>query len=640
MDEVVPIDSLYSDEHVPEELYALVQNNLVDQLTDRLDSLTHPIEYLTAVSWHGKEKLSLLMVAALNGYEDTVRILFAHCPPQCQIELKGRVAVSEGYFIGGMTALQCACYRAHFTLAKTLIDMGGADINNDNDDDIGYPLLIQASEHNRLDIVRFLIENGYSDINKTQSNDQDRCTALIWAAFKGYTTMIEYLLEKGADINYSCKSGEMLAPTPITCAVLRGNVAAVQLLCDADADTSVKFTDGATLLMAAAERKYFDVIEFLLNRSIGTIDELELSACSLVTASSPIKQLHHASELLTLAIKYRVSTQTLKTCIQSTVAYDYHQECQTVDELDAIKDDHDRMWIETALIRERILLLRHDSSFMRSLHDRGDLLVSRGEFEKCLHLSIHAFYLYQHMEISTSLHKFVWLFCKMITKNHQISIDGFLKACYLAFVSSQSKSDDETIGNALCLVIIATKIMKNEDQVLIFQWISKLCRLNIVTQEGKTLLHLCVDNNLNEALNWRRDDILLHIRFPNESALQLLLTCAHHWPDLDAAERIGGSTALHLACQQSNEPTIIKCLVNAGAHIDCVNLYGETPIDCTKNENMIAFLASKLFPCRLKCLCARLIADKRLNTNHHDQLTSHLNKFILLHDRRRVECNF
>ncbi|CAF4780199.1 unnamed protein product, partial [Rotaria socialis] len=78
--------------------------------------------------------------------------------------------------------------------------------------------------------------------------------------------------------------------------------------------------------------------------------------------------------------------------------------------------------------------------------------------------------------------------------------------------SSQSKSDDETIGNALCLVIIATKIMKNEDQVLIFQWISKLCRLNLVTQEGKTLLHLCVDNNLNEALNWRRDDILLHIR--------------------------------------------------------------------------------------------------------------------------------
>ncbi|CAF2098220.1 unnamed protein product [Rotaria magnacalcarata] len=102
--------------------------------------------------------------------------------------------------------------------------------------------------------------------------------------------------------------------------------------------------------MAAAERKYFDVIEFLLNRSIGTIDELELGACSLVTASSSIKQLHQALELLTLATKYRVSTQTLKVFMQPTVAYDYHQECQTVDELDAIKDDHDRMWIETALI--------------------------------------------------------------------------------------------------------------------------------------------------------------------------------------------------------------------------------------------------------------------------------------------------
>ncbi|CAF3160877.1 unnamed protein product [Rotaria socialis] len=639
MDEVISIDSLYNDEHVPEELYVLVQNNLVDQLTDRLDSLTHSIEYLTAVSWHGEEKLSLLMIAALNGYEEIVRILFAHCQPQYQIELKGRVAVSEGNLIGGMTALQCACYRAHFTLAKTLIDIGGADVNNDNDDLIGYPLLIQASKNNRLDIVRFLIENGYSDINKTQSNDQDRCTALIWAAFKGYTTMIEYLLEKGADINYSCKSSKVLAPTPITFAVLRGNVNAVRLLCDADADTSAKFTDGRTLLMVAADNKYFDVIEFLLNRSVCTIDELELSACSLVTVSSSIKQLHQALELLALAIKYRVSTQTLKICIQPILAYDYHQECQSVDELDAIKDDRDRMWIEIALIRERILLPRHDSSFMRSLQDRGDLLVSRGEFEKCLQLWIHAFYLYQNMEMSTYLHPFVWLFCKMITENHQISIDEFLKACYLVFESSQIKSDDETIGNALCLVIIATKITKSEDRVLIIQWISKLCRLNLVTQQGKTLLHLCVDNSLNEALNWRRDDILPHIRFPNKSALQLLLTCAHHWLDLDAAERIDGSTALHLACQQSNEPTIIKCLVNAGAHIDCVNLYGETPIDCTKNESMITFLASKLFPHRLKCLCARLIADKRLKIHHHDQLTFQLNKFIVLHDHRRAEYN-
>ncbi|CAF4251885.1 unnamed protein product, partial [Rotaria magnacalcarata] len=72
--------------------------------------------------------------------------------------------------------------------------------------------------------------------------------------------------------------------------------------------------------------------------------------------------------------------------------------------------------------------------------------------------------------------------------------------------------------------------------------------------------------------------------FPNGSALQLLPTCAYDWLDLDAAELRDGSTALHLACQQSNEPTIIKCLINTGAHIDCINLHGETPMGYTKKK--------------------------------------------------------
>ncbi|CAF3279028.1 unnamed protein product, partial [Rotaria sp. Silwood2] len=204
MNEIIQIDSLYADEYVPDKLYVLVRDNLVDQLNDRLSNLTNPTQYLTSVSWHGEEKLSLLMVATLNGYDEIVRILFAHCEPQHQVELEGKVIISEKDIIDGMTAIQCACYRSHFNVAKTLIDIGGADVNHDNKKWPYYPLLIQASAENRLDIVRFLIENGYSDINKTQSNDRNQCTALIWAAHRGYTTLIEYLLEKDADINYSC----------------------------------------------------------------------------------------------------------------------------------------------------------------------------------------------------------------------------------------------------------------------------------------------------------------------------------------------------------------------------------------------------------------------------------------------------
>ncbi|CAF2566997.1 unnamed protein product [Rotaria sp. Silwood2] len=353
MNEIIPISSLYVDEYVPDELYTLVRNNLVDQLDAHLYSLSNPVQYLTALSWHGDEKLSLLMVAALNGYDEIVRILLAHCQPQHQVELEGKVAISEGNFIGNMTAIQCACYRSHFTVAKTLIDIGRADVNRDNDKWLYYPLLIQASAENRLDIVRFLIENGYSDVNETQSNDSDRCTALIWAAVRGYTTIIEYLLEKGADVNYSCQSNDMLASTPITCAVLRGNINAVQLLCDAGADTSGEFTNGASLLMTAVKHNYLDVIDFLIKRSIATIDDLELTVCSLVDVNAPIEHLRKASKLFALAMEYRAFSQTPKVCIQPVVAYEYYQECQTSEELNSIKDDRDRMWIETLLIRER-----------------------------------------------------------------------------------------------------------------------------------------------------------------------------------------------------------------------------------------------------------------------------------------------
>ncbi|CAF1234732.1 unnamed protein product [Rotaria sordida] len=377
MNEVIPFSWLYADEHIPDELYAFVRNNLVDQLDTCLHSLTNPIEYLTALSWHGEEKLSLLMVAALHGHDEIVQVLLAHCQPQYQMELEGKVAISEGNFIDNITALQCACYRAHFTVAKTLIDIGSADVNHDNDKWPYYPLLIQASAENRLDIVRFLIENGYSNVNETQSNDRDRCTALIWAAFKGHASIIEYLIEKGADVNYSCKSDWSLAPTPITCAVLLGNVNAVQLLCNAGANTSAKFTNGATLLMTALKHSHFDVIDFLIKRSIATIDDLELTVCLLVDTNPSMNQLRNASKFFVLAMKYRESNQTPKVRIKPTIAYEYHQECQTFEELDAIKNDHDRMWIEILLIQERIMLPRSDCSLMRSLLARGDVLVSK-----------------------------------------------------------------------------------------------------------------------------------------------------------------------------------------------------------------------------------------------------------------------
>lgn len=129
------------------------------------------------------------------------------------------------------------------------------------------------------------------------------------------------------------------------------------------------------------------------------------------------------------------------------------------------------------------------------------------------------------------------------------------------------------------------------------------------------------------------------LRFPNVDALQLLLACGYHWLDLDAVTKSGGNTPLHVACQQSAEPIIIKSLVNAGAHIDCINKSGRTPMDYTKNKSMIDFLSPKVFPHRLKCLCSRLLIDRRLHIDHQVQIPLHLRGFVSLHDSKQLKSD-
>ncbi|CAF1272907.1 unnamed protein product [Didymodactylos carnosus] len=636
MHETISLDILYANERVPDELYTLVQNGLSSQLDVRLSELSNPIEYLTALSWHGQQRLSLLMVAALNGFNEIVRVLFAHCDPKQQVELKGRMVISDEEHIDGATALYCACYRTHFTVAQTLLELGHANVNQSTHKDSTYPLLIHASMRNRLDIVHFLVENGYSDVNETKSDDRDKCTALIWAAFRGHSMLVKYLIEKGADMNYSCDNTDLIAPTPLTCATLRGHAESVRVLYDAGANTNVKDKYGNTLLKMAAKNKAVSVINLFLERSINTVEDLELVACSFINISSSMVQMHGGLELLRVAIQHRESMDIPKVCIPSVVAYDFEQECQTVDELDSIKDNRDRMLIEMLLVRERILLPPKDETLMRPLLDYGDVLVNRGEFDKCLYLWVHAFYLYQQMELDTILHRFVWLFCKMMTANQTIPAKRFVQVCRLTFEPSQNKYNDDNIGNELCLVVLAAEILEQqgitrEEQSSICCWINDLCRQRRRTLDGQTLLHLCVNEQTNKRLEWRRRDTISFLKFPNASGLRLLLACGYRWLDLDVVEWLDGNTPLHLICCGSEDQEIIELLVNARVHIDCVNAYRKTPVDYVENEMTRAFLMSKLTPPHLKCLCARVIANKRLDTSILGPPSSVINAFISLH---------
>ena len=458
MNESFSLELLYTDQNIQNELFQLVQSHSCSQLDTRLHQLSNPTHYLKILTDNYRQQVTLLMAAASYGYDDIVRMLLAHDNTADQVEVKGQIIISDGRTIDGATALYCACYHGHFTIAKTLIEVGHANVNQDTDDYPYYPLLLHATILNRRNIVDFLLENNYADINETKSCDADQWTALVWAAFCGHTSLVEHFIAMGADINYICENQSRITLKPLGFALLGGHIDVVQLLYHAGANTNIIEQDRDDILTNAVQENALFIIDFLLEQSISTVEQVELTALSSIRMSSSIEQLQTMLDILKVIIRWRERSNTLKARIEPIAAYDYQQECQTVDELDSIRNDRDRIFVEILLILERIALSRNDITIVKPLHYCGDILVERKQFERCLNLWIHMFYLYQKMKMSTILHRFVWLFCRMLTANEKIPVDWFLRVGRLVFEPSHLKEKTFNCLNAFMLVIIATKV--------------------------------------------------------------------------------------------------------------------------------------------------------------------------------------
>ncbi|CAF2704452.1 unnamed protein product [Rotaria sp. Silwood2] len=596
------------------------------------------------------QNVSLLMLASLNGYDAVVRVLLHYCPTQInQTELKGNVQSINGDLIHNATALWCALDRAHFTVAQNLISLGKANVKNGPT----HSLLIDAIIRNRFDIVRFLIENGYADVNETTIRGLNKNSGLLIAAAHDNTEIMAYLIEKGASIDYITTYHRN---TPLSTAVIKRHLASVKLLCKAGASTSVKNRYGQTPLTLAAESGRLDIMNALLeyNHDETIFDDLELFAASYLAFDNFIGP-HESEKMLNIlrqSIQSRLLFNIPKNVAEPIAAYDFYKECQSIDELNQIEHDNNRLYIEALLIRERILKPRKSLSLFTPLLDRVILLVEKKEFDRGLHLAFHTFHLYQQMRLDTNLHRFVWIFCRILTANVPFPVDHFLKACNLIFEPSQQKPGDANLNNALFLVIIASKVLKqttlsNTDRRSIVEWIRQLCCQRRTTPRGQTLLHLSVDPQTNHNITYRQVDIRPIIVFPNLAATKLLLTYGKQWVDVNATDAILDDTALHLVSRSSKQDTnadsltIIKVLLNEGAHVDCMNENGQTPLAVAKQSQIQNLLQSKQSPPRLKCLCTRLVVDQKLDYERLWPVQTHLYSFILLHDylRRKISIS-
>ena len=121
--------------------------------------------------------------------------------------------------------------------------------------------------------------------------------------------------------------------------------------------------------------------------------------------------------------------------------------------------------------------------------------------------------------------------------------------------------------------------------------------------------------------------------FPNFSVTHLLLTYCSQWIDIDATESIHGNTALHICARTDTSQALAttKLLLDANAHVDCLNKSLHTPFHLAQTKEMKDLFKCDQSPRALKCLCARQIVDLPLPYASIWSQGTPMHSFLILH---------
>ena len=157
----------------------------------------------------------------------------------------------------GVTPLMLACYLGNIRIA-TLLLQARANINQQIND--GWTALMYAcySETPHNDLVRLLIQSG-ADISIKESELQ--VTALMVAAYRGHTSIVQYLLDEGAPVN----TQDVYGSTSLTIASELGHSEVVRVLINYGADVNILAKGpNVTALMFACNYQRTVCVDLLL----------------------------------------------------------------------------------------------------------------------------------------------------------------------------------------------------------------------------------------------------------------------------------------------------------------------------------------------------------------------------------------
>lgn len=139
----------------------------------------------------------------------------------------------------------------------------------DTVDPSGQPVLHLAARSDALEVVKVLV-GARADVDKRNGNGE---SAIMLAALNGHRSVVEFLLEKEAQINHP-------GWTPLLYAATNGHLQILKKLVEHHAYIDASSPNGLTSLMMAARGGHIDTVKFLLEGDAdpGLLNDLGESA--------------------------------------------------------------------------------------------------------------------------------------------------------------------------------------------------------------------------------------------------------------------------------------------------------------------------------------------------------------------------
>lgn len=194
-------------------------------------------------------------------------------------EAEARKREERRTLLSQMTALGYACYAGELELVKWLVEVGDAQVNQQ--DSAGCTPVLQAVRGNHVDIVTFLIAKGAH----THVKDQLGRSALSIGAANNAVAAIEFLLRNN---KVAMDDDDLNGMQAIHHAAENGHKAALQTLIDlGNANVDSVTSTGRTALMLSSMCGYLDCVQWLvaMGAKLESKDEEGITAAMFAAAN-------------------------------------------------------------------------------------------------------------------------------------------------------------------------------------------------------------------------------------------------------------------------------------------------------------------------------------------------------------------